>query len=744
MLADTAVPLDTRTCDQEPIHIPRSIQPHGVLLAVRAGDWQIAVASANLSELTGRPLEECLNRPLASVLGGACAALVQQATEAGMLSHHVCALGNFDFDSATGPQRLSLLAHRMNNLVVLEMEPALGEASFATLHMLVQGVVVELGRSESVEQLAQIAASELRRLTQFDRVLIYRFDEQWNGLVVAEDRNDELPSYLDLRFPASDIPRQARELYRLNRLRLIADANYQPVPLVPPQLPENNQPLDLSHATLRSVSPIHLQYMRNMETMCSMSISILRDDQLWGLISCHNRQPRHVSFQVRTACDYLGQVLSLQLASREHAAEFRQRIELKSLQSELLQHMAADDDFVTALSSQSKNLLRYVRATGAAILFENRCVLMGRTPTEAQVRGLAQWLSETHSDDLFQTDCLSQAYAPAAEYVSIASGLIAMSISKRHANYVLWFRPEVVQTVKWGGDPRKPVETDGRQLNPRRSFETWKEAVRTHSLPFDSVEVEAAVELRNAIVGIVLHKAEELGELMDELQRSNKELEAFSYSVSHDLRAPFRHIVGYAQLLREQAESRLGSEERRFLDMITESAQFAGALVDDLLAYSRVGRLTYQMQGVDQGQLLQDVLRESVVVEDPGRVRWSIAPLPCTTCDPIMLRLVWENLISNALKYSRSRAVAEIEVGVVDESDQFVFHVRDNGVGFDMAYAGKLFGVFQRLHRMEDFEGTGIGLANVRRIIARHGGRTWAEGQPEVGATFYFTLPKEA
>jgi len=230
---------------------------------------------------------------------------------------------------------------------------------------------------------------------------------------------------------------------------------------------------------------------------------------------------------------------------------------------------------------------------------------------------------------------------------------------------------------------------------------------------------------------------------VEELAAVNRELESFSYSVSHDLRAPLRHITGFSMMLRESAASTLDSEGQRFLQTIIDAATRMGRLIDDLLAFSRVGRTQLARSSVDLNRLIQEA-RQEVCADINGRaVSWQVHHLPTVKADPALLRLVFVNLLSNALKYSAKRPLTEIEVGVMPERDDTVVYVRDNGVGFDMQYAHKLFGVFQRLHSNDEFEGTGIGLANVRRIVQRHGGRTWAEGAINGGATFYISLPNE-
>jgi light-regulated signal transduction histidine kinase (bacteriophytochrome) len=243
------------------------------------------------------------------------------------------------------------------------------------------------------------------------------------------------------------------------------------------------------------------------------------------------------------------------------------------------------------------------------------------------------------------------------------------------------------------------------------------------------------------VVGLVLRRAEELAQLSAELERSNKELEAFSYTVSHDLRAPLRHIAGYVELLNEDQSSTMSPTGRRYLDTVRESAEFAGKLVDNLLQFSKLGRDPLRIVPVDLSQVITRVLKDVEKEVENRSIVWKVGKMPWVRGDGILLQVVIRNLVSNAIKYTRGKDIAEIEIGCKESDRDYVFHVRDNGVGFDMRFAGKLFGVFQRLHRMEDFEGTGIGLANVRRIIGRHGGRTWAESEPGQGASFYFSLP---
>ena len=726
--------VDLDVCAREPIRTPGAIQPHGALLVLDAATLDVRQASANAPDFLRGLLDAAgaVSDDLAARLrawrDGEQPALVDRV------------------ERADG-RVLDLAAHRAGARLLVEFEPGERTETLETLYPAIRSGIERMDAARDLGALTRTAAAVVRGLTGLDRVMIYRFDPNWNGQVIAEELAGPLPSYLDLRFPASDIPAQARELYRRNRLRLIAASRYEPVPLEPLADADAAGETDLSDVGLRHVSPVHLEYMRNMGTGMSMSVSILVDGRLWGLISCHNREPHRVTAPVRNACDLLGQVLALRIGALDRAATAAERLALKDVETELLARMSRGDDFADGLADAADVWLALADATGAAAFGDGGLRLAGDTPPEDEVRALADWLHREHPGEIYHTETLGAEAPGAARYADRASGLLAVSLSTLRPRYVLWFRPEVMRTVSWGGDPRKPVGApmDGApgRLHPRASFDQWKELVRGRAAPWQESQLAAAGDFRRAVIDLVLHRAEERAQMSDELQRSNKELEAFSYSVSHDLRAPFRHIVGYAELLGER-EPDLSDPSRHYLASIRESALSAGRLVDDLLAFSRLGRASLSRSRVDTAKLFEEVRRSLEPEWRDREVEWRVGLLPNAYGDPSMLRQVLLNLVDNALKYSRTRRPAVISVSAEALPDQIVVSVEDNGVGFDMAYVDKLFGVFQRLHRAEDFEGTGIGLALARRIVERHDGRIWAEGALGRGATFRFALPRRS
>lgn len=719
----SALPLpDLAQCADEPIRVPGAIQPHGRMAVLAADTGRLLAYSANW------PSEESVRHALGTV-----------PVDSGRLQPGSAPawVGSLPVDGRSH----DVAAHRQGEFVVVEYEPAGPAASMhAPIYTVARELLPQLQQADSVIALCQAVAREMKRLTGFGRCLVYRFDADGHGEVLAERIDQGYQSYAGHRFPASDIPSQARELYRVNHIRVIPDATYTPVPLLAAAGAGDPSALDLSFAALRSVSPVHLEYMRNMGTLASMSVSIVVGGRLWGLISCHDHAPRQLPFQTRVACEHLGRLLSLQVQAQEDNAEVAQRLALHQRVLTIVALMAESDGTLQRLVDPELALPELAGAYGAAVVLNDVCWTIGDTPPLDAVRQLAHWIAE-RGDDFFCTDRLPQVYPEGEALLPTCAGVLAISISQVHRHVVLWFRPELVQTIQWAGDPRKTLPARGR-IHPRQSFDSWQERVRGRSAPWLLAQQAAVTELRQALIALVLRRAEELAGYAIELGRVNKELEAFSYTVSHDLRAPMRHIAGYVDLVMEDNADRLDERARRYLSHVKAAASYAGQLVDALLDFSRLGRSGLKPSWVDSQALVEDLVDEVRHQEKGREIRWDIqAPLPRLWADPLLLQVAVRNLVFNAAKYTRGRQPARIRVAVVEHPEGTGLEITDNGVGFPMKYVGKLFGVFQRLHRSEDFDGTGIGLANVKRIVERHGGTVWARGEVDRGATFGFVLP---
>jgi len=717
-------PTDLTLCDQEPIRIPGAIQPHGRMLVLDGKTLTLQAWSANW--LDGA--------------ADALTALDHQALHATPPDGVSVQVGVLKIDEQMHP----CWAHRNATQLILECEPTASQRRpEAPIYGVARDFLPRLQETETVKALAQLAAEELQRLTGFGRTLVYQFDADGHGEVLGEAALPGYDRYLGLRFPATDIPQQARALYLANRFRLIPDANYQAVPLLAipggPTAPD----IDLSQAFLRSVSPVHLEYMRNMGTLASMSVSIVVGGKLWGLASCHHHEPRYLDAGMRAACSLLGQFLSMQIDAKQATAEVSARLELRKLTLQLVAQLSDGDASLRRIVDEPSLLLRMAQATGAAVVLDDQAWTAGDTPPTDALLELASWIAGM-GHEVYESSQLTSHYPQAAEWQAVAAGVLAISISQVHRHVILWFRPELVQTVTWAGDPRKSRQPDSTgRIHPRHSFESWVEQIGGQSLPWSGAEIGAVGELRQALIGIVLRRAEELAAIASELGRVNKELEAFSYTVSHDLRAPMRHIAGYVDLVMETEGTALTARAHRYMGHVKDAAAFAGQLVDALLDFSRMGRTALKLKRVDCNSLVEGLVREISRHERERSIEWRVdQDLPVLMADALLLQVAVRNLIGNAVKYSRDSKPCVVTVRAVRNAEGQGLEVQDNGVGFQMQYAAKLFQVFQRLHQAEEFEGTGIGLANVKRIVERHGGTVWGHSDVGHGATFGFVLPE--
>ncbi len=753
----TGQEVDLTNCDREAIHIPGFIQPHGLLFVLKEPELTIVQLSNNTLPLLNQPPEALLNQNLAVLLEPELvdylrAALLKDTFEANPL--HL-----FTIKPKNQNQIFNGIIHRHDNLLVLELEPVAASEPGPNVYNVVQAALSKIQRSMTLAEFSQLVTEQVRSITGFDRVMVYRFNEEdGSGTVIAESRRPDLETFLDLHYPASDIPKQARALYLLNWLRLIADVNYQPAQVIPTVNPVTGRSLDMSYAVLRSVSPIHIEYLKNMAVGASMSISIIADEKLWGLIVCHDSTAKYIPHEIRTACEFLGQVISLQLAGKEVYEDRDYELKLKTMHARFVELMSTESGFVEALLNHEPNLLDFIEAPGVAICFEDNWYLSGQTPTETQVRALAHWLDRQGKyKEVFQTKALPSLYAPALEFKEVASGLLAITISKGQGSYVMWFLPEEMQTVTWAGNPDKLSQEreGGLSLTPRKSFEAWKQTVALKSRPWKRCEVEAAHVLRNVIVSFVLHQALGLAKLNVELERSNAELDAFAYIASHDLKEPLRGLHNYSSILLESYEDRLDEAGQAKLKTMVRLTERMEDLIESLLHFSQVGRLELNFKETNIQEVVNQVLDMLQLRLEETMVQVRLPRLlPSVKCDRVRVDEVFSNLISNAVKYN-DKAEKWIEIGFIEPqtpsvgpdtivtgtNSPIIFYVRDNGIGIRDKHFETIFRIFKRLHARDDFSGgTGAGLTIAKKVVERHGGYLRVESVYGEGTTFYFTL----
>jgi light-regulated signal transduction histidine kinase (bacteriophytochrome) len=495
------------TCEDEPIRVPGTVQRHGFLLGLDANAEHVAVASENVEEFLGIPVKLILGARLDSFLDREVMAAVMMTLRTPPAEEIQSYLGAFQIRD----ELCSVIAHRADGRHILEFEKQNRLVGAAKMNAVITNFVGLLSKLRNKEDMCRALTRQMKDLTGYDRVLLYSFDDAGHGTVLSEENNGRLPSYLGLRFPATDIPRQARELYVLNTTRIIPDVNYVPSPLLG-IAGTDAAGLDLSLSVLRSVSPVHLEYMRNMGTASSMSVSIVYEGKLWGLISAHHATPLGVPYLLRSACDMLSKLAATQIISFDTAEKMERRAHLHAIQRKVLTQVAASKNFMESLGTHVASLREVTNAKGSVLSVDGARVVDGMVPDETSIKKIVAWL-DTQPETLFVSNRLSEQFLWADGIREVASGMIAARISDVNSRYVLWFRPEVVQTVVWAGEPVVKASTGEGTLHPRGSFASWKEIVRGECEPWLEPEIESARDFRAAKVTIGLRRAEQAAEL---------------------------------------------------------------------------------------------------------------------------------------------------------------------------------------------------------------------------------------
>lgn len=734
--------IDLTYCDREPIHILGTIQSHGFLIAI---DRMCSVTyhSDNIHKYLKNAPINLLGEDIKVI--EPCFDQQEPVNFIGQLIT-IGKVSGFEqinpFTVNINGQSFHLIISVSGDNYLLEFEPAAFYNS-KDIQRTIGRSISEMLADKNLQNLLSNTAAQVKNVIGYDRVAVYRFAPDGHGEVIAETKNNDLPSWLGLHYPASDIPKQARELYKKNFTRLITNVNTTPSTIVT-SAPYANIPLDLTCSQLRAVSPVHIQYLKNMGTQSSFSISLLYKQELWGLIACHNYTPRFIDYRSRESAKLIGQILSSALEFRQDEENQQTMERYKNAVDQLSRYMLKDDRVEEALTTHTPSLMDVVNADGAVLILENRTIKLGETPDDAQLTGLLAWIKDNIVDSLYYTSNLSAVYPDAVPYKSIASGIMICTLSRELDEYVIWFKHEQTKTVNWAGKPDKPVELSPegeRILSPRNSFEIWSETVAFTSLDWSNEEVKSAIRLRSEIAYALNQKAGAIRLLNEKLKHAYEELDTFSYTISHDLKNPLTAIKSYAQMLLR--DKTLSPQAERALLRINAGADKMNSMIGEVLNYSRISRTELVCTEVDTKSIIEENTREIALIYEVDPAVVTIGNTPAIQGDPVMIAQVFANVISNAIKYSKASANQKIVINATENEDEIIFTISDNGLGIDIKQLPRIFELFNRMDNVGEIEGSGVGLAIVKRIVEKHRGKIWVDSELGKGTTFYIAFHKE-
>lgn len=780
---------DLETCASEPIHVPGSIQPRGVLLGLDE-QWRVTHE--------GGPIDHFFVRR--SVLGQRASDFLPAAA----------------FDTIRNRPVLSRLPGR-NARVQVQLPMRTGDLGMVevSLHRNDQGVFIaefeaadppppphtaavdealaEVVNAHTETAVLDAAVLALRRLTGYDRVIGYLFDQEFNGSVISEAARPGLTSYMHQRFPATDIPPQALRLYRRKRVRLISDIHYRPWPVS--AVSDAVQPLDLSDADLRSVSPIHIEYLHNMGVRATLVCSLLRDNDLLGMLACHHLEPRYVVPEIRERAMLIADVTAARLATLRDLTVNSRRVAAYLGHAQLLYALTRDPNSIDELGRHVESLRQLLDATGAAVIISGQAFTAGATPQERDIRELAVTLRSHAADGVASTHHLAALAPEFAHLRDVAAGVIAVYIGRGGQDSVLWFRPEIVASVNWAGNPYKAVEVDeaGVRVSPRRSFETWVELQRDRSMPWEAWEIEIAASVRGSVANIArqlnqlhelaqqrrqaeqaarahAHQLEAAGRAMaearDQAMAANRAKSQFLASMSEEIRTPLVAILQSVDRLAmdrasaapsaSTAEDASGSAEdgaREALATIHRVGHQLLSVINDVVDLSKAeaGQLVIEEVEIALDHLIHDLIRPfESAARARGldlRVRMETAIPDRIVTDPARLRQILMNLVDNAIKFTE-RGHVELQFSAAPGSGGYLprllVAVVDTGIGMDESRAAQIFQSFEKtptpITRKEG--GTGLGIILSRRLARLMGGEVrLIRTRLGEGSTFLVDLP---
>ncbi|NRT10593.1 ATP-binding protein [Flavobacterium sp. 14A] len=743
ILNDSLVNLDN--CGDEPIHIPGSIQPHGFLLAIDSSTSIITVCSANCQEFIGITHEQALGKSLSQLFDTAILDFIES-----FKVEDTKQVRTINYTLKETDYIISI--HRSVAEIIIEFEPL--HAQFDEKNSLYNSskkLLSYIENTNSLLDLAAVVALGIKEITKYDRVLVYRFDKDYNGEVIAESKEAHLDSYLGLHYPHTDIPAQARDLYLRNHLRIIGDVDYVPVPLFKLETKESTR-LDLSLSVLRSVSPIHIEYLKNMEVASTLTISLLHKNKLWGLITCHHSEPKYLSEEIKSAVKLHGHFITSQIDVRLLNEEFEIAGKATAALDDLISKRFELERTDIQHLIENESVLKLCNSAGFTAIIADKVYGVGKTPSEENTKRLALFLSEYVKGDHFQTDSLLSISNDLSFISSYFPGINYYSLNNE-TDCIIWYREEYIKDIFWGGDPKISDDSIER-LTPRKSFAKYADSIKNHSRVWLKSELSTTTNFHNFLqiqlrTILLLEEKENQKRLHTILKDTNAELENINWISTHDLQEPLRKIRMMASVLVGGNELKALPEDvqSKILKM-QSSAERMQNLITDILKYTKTGAQNSNFESIDLNILFAELNKEELIDSfTTNEATLLVGKLPNINGVPFLLKQLFSNVINNSIKFKSP--LRNLEVSISDQTEAFnndgpryhIIEIADNGIGFDNEYKEKIFKIFSRLNNKEEYDGSGIGLALCKKIMTKHDGFVTADGTVGQGVKIHLYFP---
>ncbi|MDO6474017.1 ATP-binding protein [Alteromonas sp. 1_MG-2023] len=745
--------MNTNKCEDEKIHLIESVQTFGYLLAVDPVSCQVKVTSENLSDILAAPVypgQSCFTDIVEMPDNGQeiLSSLYEQARNTDRRHSYEWTFKNKIYKDGEWHQLVSSVIYASGELLVVELEPSpvlAGSVSskWTPTDTDIRPLLPSLFDLPTVEAVADKIASAMREFIGFDRVVVYKFDKDYAGEVIGEDCHEDLVPFKGLKFPASDIPSQARALYVKNMVRCVYDTDETPVKLIPSLSESQRSPLDLSLSMIRGVSPVHLQYMRNMGIRASFSVSLIYENKLWGMIACHHRAPKYVEQRRRLICESLSQVFTYQMHGKSIEVKRNSYQTRQQHLNRIINTLTNKSNPLDGIKEVQAALLNTMRVCGVAVVTPNSHYLIGRTPSFETVSHLFHNYAKDSNGESKTTALTRISDDIIANFkLNGVRGLFISPVSSRHGYYTMWFREPVDTTIRWAGKAASESDVN-KSLTPRDSFDTYIESVVDQSKDWSTDDTLLIESFEQLFIPYALGMKSSLDSQVAKLEELDKAKDQFLASISHELRTPLNSIMGWTDL----ALMDTSNHERlvEALNVVKRASSTQADLINDILDMSRIisGTMKLSVQSVSVSEAVQEVAKQfeaGFVAKNIKLNGYYQDEHTTILADKVRIKQVVHNLLSNALKFTPKGGCVTIS-GAREHSNYKLF-VRDTGKGLSEEQQAHVFERFYQGKASHNKQGLGLGLSIVKSIVEMHGGDIWVSSDGEgMGTTFYVTIP---
>lgn len=724
-------------CHEEPIHIPGYIQSFGYLIGIDAESRSITFFSKNIEEIfTVEDAEQLFGKRITdfpesfkSIIESDIYTSLDKFTRRDNETY-------FDKIFISGKEYHFSVFKSKNN-IFLEFEKVINNPNKRISNKYDNFYVID-DEQEIWEQLL----NTLEKIVNYDRMIVYKFMMDGSGKVIAENRKENIESYLGLHYPESDIPRQARELYLKKRKRIFSNVYSEPVPIFSKL--EGN--IDLTYSGSRAMSPIHAQYIKNSGSASSFSVSIIIDDHLWGLVTCQNTEPKHIDLEDRVQAGIFTALASNAFSSFRSKKELEYRLSLNDRTTRLKEEFIKYNYVFDALVENKNKIKNFPEADGLAIISDDHVVTEGVTPDRRVIDKIIKWAHENVEENIYLSRNFLGKYGESLGLDTSSAGIIIFFVEKEKNEILIWFRKEFDEHINWAGNPEKKIDVvakDGQEMqmvSPRTSFHLFTENIKGCSKRWNSKNIAAVQAVRDVILETSHKNYTAIKKLNDELKKVNEELDSFSYTISHDLGTPLTVMKLNAQMLLKSITD-TSEKSRNKINSIIDEIDSMAAMMHDVLQLSRAKYSEIELERLNTAQTIEKIVENAKITFNSAKSEVVIKDCPDVLADKTLLHQVFLNIINNAIKYSSQQELPKVEISGTEKGDHVIYRISDNGIGIPKDQQHKMFKIFNRMDNAKKFKGNGVGLSIVHRIMKRIGGNVEYESDNN-GTCFILTFQK--